>query len=100
VLVSGRMTGVILKYPCVCCGRLTMEEPPGPHQICPICFWEDDAVQLRWPDWSAGANRTSLIEAQQNFQDYGACDERFGAIPWASVQPRCWSPLIIAPSSR
>ncbi|WP_435295813.1 CPCC family cysteine-rich protein [Streptosporangium sp. G11] len=70
------MTGVILKYPCVCCGRLTMAEPPGSYQICPVCFWEDDAVQLRWPNWAAGANKTSLIEAQQHFQDYGACDER------------------------
>ncbi|GAA3469173.1 CPCC family cysteine-rich protein [Nonomuraea roseola] len=67
---------MILKYPCVCCGRLTMEEPPGSHQICPVCFWEDDAVQLRWPDRVAGANRIPLIEAQQHFQDHGACDER------------------------
>nr|WP_078611001.1 MULTISPECIES: CPCC family cysteine-rich protein [Streptomyces] len=65
-----------LKYPCVCCGHLTMEESPGSYEICPVCFWEDDAVQLRWPDWAAGANRTSLIKAQQNFQGYGACDER------------------------
>jgi hypothetical protein len=21
-----------------------------------VCFWEDDGVQLRWPDWSGGAN--------------------------------------------
>ncbi|WP_432187796.1 CPCC family cysteine-rich protein [Streptomyces sp. Tue6028] len=32
--------------------------------------------ELRWPDWPADANRTSLIQAQHNFQDYGACDER------------------------
>ena len=70
------MTDVILKYPCVCCGHLTMEKPPGSYQICPICFWEDDLVQLRWPDSCVAANRTSLIEAHQNFQDYGACDER------------------------
>ncbi|WP_372455686.1 CPCC family cysteine-rich protein [Nonomuraea sediminis] len=30
------MTSVTLKYPCVCCGRLTMQEPPGSYQICPV----------------------------------------------------------------
>ncbi|MFE1411201.1 CPCC family cysteine-rich protein [Streptomyces sp. NPDC058746] len=40
------------------------------------CFWEDDALQLRWPDWAVGANRTSLVQAQQNYQAFGACDER------------------------
>jgi len=64
------------RYPCVCCGHLTMEEPPGSHQICPVCRWEDDAVQLRWPDWPGGANKPSLLTAQQNFQRYGARDER------------------------
>lgn len=73
---SDRMTGVILKYPCVCCGRLTMDEPPGSYQICPVCFWEDDAIQLRWPDYSGGANRPSLIEAQENYHVFGACEER------------------------
>ncbi|MEU9117123.1 CPCC family cysteine-rich protein [Streptomyces sp. NPDC048483] len=70
------MAGVTLKYPCVCCGRLTMDDPPGSYEICPVCFWEDDDLQLRWPDWAVGANRTSLIEAQQNYQAFGACDER------------------------
>ncbi|MGQ4390061.1 CPCC family cysteine-rich protein [Streptomyces sp. SAS_270] len=65
-----------LKYPCVCCGWLTMDEPPGSYQICPLCFWEDDAIQLRWPDYSGGANRPSLIEAQANYQALGACEER------------------------
>ncbi len=65
-----------LKYPCVCCGHLTVDEPPCSYQICPVCGWEDDDVQLRWPDWAAGANRTSLVEAQRNFADFGACDVR------------------------
>ncbi|MGW0659944.1 CPCC family cysteine-rich protein [Streptodolium elevatio] len=60
---------MIVKYPCVCCGRLTMHEQPGSHEICPVCFWEDDAVQLRWPDRAAGANRTALTEAQRDFQN-------------------------------
>ncbi|MFH8387921.1 CPCC family cysteine-rich protein [Kitasatospora sp. NPDC018058] len=32
--------------------------------MCPICFWEDDSVQFRWPFTPGGANRVSLAEAQ------------------------------------
>ncbi|ROP33688.1 cysteine-rich CPCC protein [Couchioplanes caeruleus] len=67
---------MMLTFPCVCCGHLTMVEPPGSYDICPVCFWEDDQVQLRWPDWAGGANRPSLIEAQANFKAFGACEER------------------------
>ncbi|MFG3037438.1 MULTISPECIES: CPCC family cysteine-rich protein [unclassified Streptomyces] len=65
-----------LKYPCVCCGHLTMKGPPTSWGICPVCFWEDDAVQLRWPDCAVPPNGISLIEAQQNYQTFGSCDER------------------------
>lgn len=34
-------------------------------------------MQLRWPDWAGGANRTSLIEAQANFKEFGASEQRF-----------------------
>ena len=64
-------------YPCPCCGHLTMGEPPGSYQICAVCFWEDDAVQLRWPTWAGGANRPDLIDAQQTFIKHGAMEERF-----------------------
>jgi hypothetical protein len=60
------------EYPCPCCGFLVFEEPPGSDDICPICFWEDDISQLRFPEMPVGANRVSLIEAQRNFQNLGA----------------------------
>ncbi|MGN9761914.1 CPCC family cysteine-rich protein [Streptomyces sp. SD31] len=66
-----------LTFPCVCCGHLTLGESPGFYEICPVCFWEGDRVQLRWPNWVGGANRPSLIEAQANFMELGACEERF-----------------------
>ncbi|MFI9322590.1 CPCC family cysteine-rich protein [Kitasatospora aureofaciens] len=61
----------------MCCGHLTLGEPPGSYEICPVCFWEDDRVQLRWPHRAGGANRPSLLEAQANFIQFGASEERF-----------------------
>jgi hypothetical protein len=64
------------RYPCPCCGYLVFEEKPGSYDICPICFWEDDLSQLRWPDSAGGANRPSLIEAQPAFAEIGAIEPR------------------------
>ena len=63
-------------YSCPCCGYLSFDEPPGSYQICSICFWEDDIVQLAFPDLAGGANRCSLIEGQRNFISLGTCEER------------------------
>ncbi len=64
------------KYPCPCCGYLVFVERPGSYDICPICFWEDDLSQLRFPTTS-GANHLSLILAQQNYADEGVCEPGF-----------------------
>ena len=54
------------RYPCVCCGSLTMEEqPPGTYQVCPVCGWEDDKAQYRDPDYAGGANEMSLNQAKE-----------------------------------
>ena len=84
-------------YPCPCCGHLVFREPPGSYSICPICFWEDDNIQLRWPDWPGGANKPSLIESQQNFMAMGAMEYRFagnvrGAAADEPVEDR-WRPV-------
>ncbi|MEU1465047.1 CPCC family cysteine-rich protein [Streptomyces sp. NPDC005727] len=70
------MAVVILAFPCVCCGYLTLGESPGSHEICLVCFWEVDRVQLRWPNWAGGANRPSMLEAQANFMALTACEKR------------------------
>lgn len=62
-------------YPCPCCGHRVLDAMPGSYEICPVCFWEDDGVQFRWPTMDGGANKASLIEAQRNYQDFSACDE-------------------------
>jgi hypothetical protein len=68
--------GMTQEYPCPCCGYLTFGEPPGSYEICPVCFWEDDLIQLRWPTWFGGANKPSLVEAQRTYAAIGACEER------------------------
>lgn len=65
------------RFPCPCCGHLTLHDQPGSYDICHVCFWEEDGVQLRWPDYAGGANRPSLIDSQANFVRYGAMEERF-----------------------
>ncbi|GAA1612615.1 hypothetical protein GCM10009789_78570 [Kribbella sancticallisti] len=85
------------RFPCVCCGHLTMGEPPGSYEICPVCFWEDDLIQLRWATTVRGANRLPLAEAQQNYRAYGACDEHGrqfvrAPLPDEPVEP-AWRPI-------
>jgi hypothetical protein len=62
------------RFPCPCCGYLVFDQGPGSYDICPICFWEDDAVQLEFATNGGGANKASLVEAQQNFATFGACE--------------------------
>lgn len=54
-----------MAIPCPTCGFLTVDEDQyGTYNICPICAWEDDGVQLANPACGGGANGESLIEAQ------------------------------------
>lgn len=61
----------LTRFPCPCCGYLVFRFEPGSHKLCPICAWEDNLVQLRFPLMVGGANRVSLLEAQQNYEKYG-----------------------------
>ncbi|MEM9862380.1 MAG: CPCC family cysteine-rich protein [Myxococcota bacterium] len=54
-----------MKHPCPACGHLVFHEPPGSFEICPVCRWEDDDVQLLNPTYAGGANRRSLVDAQR-----------------------------------
>lgn len=62
--------------PCPCCGHHTLTGR-GDYDLCPVCFWEDDPDQLRWPDSADGVNGKSLIESQQTYLRLGAMDEVF-----------------------
>lgn len=71
------------KYKCKCCGYYTLEDEPldpnlhpGTFEICPVCFWEDDAIQYKNPDYAGGANNVSLNQAKKNFELFGAVEKR------------------------
>jgi hypothetical protein len=67
-----------------------MDEPPGSFQICNVCGWEDDHVQLANPRMRGGANRESLVEAQ------AAALERFPFETQSAdrfERDRSWRPL-------
>ncbi|MBK9585761.1 MAG: CPCC family cysteine-rich protein [Alphaproteobacteria bacterium] len=63
------------KFKCPCCECMTFDEKPdGSFIICPVCFWEDDPVQLKDETFEGGANKVSLKQAKANFKKFGACD--------------------------
>ncbi|MCS5733446.1 CPCC family cysteine-rich protein [Herbiconiux daphne] len=67
-----------MTFACPCCGYLTLSAPAtGTYEICPVCFWEDDAAQSRDPSLVAGANGTNLIDARANFAVFGAVEAQF-----------------------
>lgn len=42
-------------------------------EICPVCFWEDAWGEGPWNN----SNSVSLVEAQENFRDFGACERDY-----------------------
>jgi len=64
-----------MKYKCPCCGYYTFDNrPDGSYDICKVCFWEDDPIQLEDPTYEGGANKVSLIQAKKNYKEFGACE--------------------------
>lgn len=67
-----------IKYQCPCCGCYTYDnQPSGGFAICPVCFWEDDPIQLEDESFKGGANDVCLLDARRKFKLFGACEERF-----------------------
>ena len=66
------------KYTCPCCGHKTLSNNNTLfHEICPVCFWENDPLQNKNPEYSGGANRVCLSKAKENYKKYGAVEEQF-----------------------
>ena len=81
------------KFACLCCGCLTLDER-GVYDICPVCFWEDDAYLIFYEDKieavrvshdvsdedlldiPSGANHgLTLRQGRENYRKFGACEE-------------------------
>jgi hypothetical protein len=60
-----------MKLACPGCGfRTISDEVYGSYEICPVCGWEDDAVQLANPCSDGGANRESLYDCQKLIESW------------------------------
>jgi len=53
------------------------EKLSGTYEICPVCYWEDDAIQNNDFKYIGGANEVSLEQAKSNFKKYGAIESKF-----------------------
>jgi hypothetical protein len=73
---------------------------PGSGQVCPICGWEDNLAQLRFPLMPNVANWVSLKDAQDNYQTCGAAEKRNAGLtrmPFESEgRDEHWRPLDVA----
>jgi len=67
-----------MKHQCPCCDNFTIKNPdPLEHEICPVCFWENDPIQNADPEYDGGANKVSLSKARKNYKKFGASEEKF-----------------------
>lgn len=65
-------------YECPCCECFTLSEgQSNSFDICEVCFWEDDGIQLDDPNCEGGANQVSLNEARINFKRFRASEAAF-----------------------
>ncbi len=85
------------KFPCPCCGYRVFQRQPGNHEKCPICLWEDDLAQLRFPRLPGSANHVSLEQGQQNYAEIGTAERRYrgeGRMPFdEETRESSWRPL-------
>lgn len=58
---------------CPVCDYFTLPNR-GQYEICPICFWEDDGLDVDRLDVVSRPNHLTLREARANFHKIGACD--------------------------
>lgn len=79
------------KYPCPCCGFTVFDQEPGSYDMCPVCEWEDDEVQLRHPGMTGGANGYSLWQEQQRILKHYPPEVREAK---GYVRDRRWRPLM------
>ena len=71
------MKGLInIRFKCDCCGYYTLVEESD--EICPVCGWQEDNVQRRYPDSTGGANyEISLNEAKKSCEKLGVFNPKY-----------------------
>ncbi|MBC7554741.1 MAG: hydrolase [Taibaiella sp.] len=62
------------KFACACCGFFTISEI---HDICDVCYWEEDIYQEEHIFDNGGSNKVCLADAKQNMINFGACEIEF-----------------------
>ena len=45
------------------------------HDVCPVCYWEDDGTDLDRMAEVSSANHISLFDGRHNFNAFGASDQ-------------------------
>lgn len=53
---------------CPVCGKYEFKGE-NDYDVCPVCGWENDVVQLEDPDYDGGANDISLNEARRRWAE-------------------------------
>ncbi len=64
-------------HPCPACGYYMFSALNEQSEICLICGWQNDLVDLQEMYRPMGSNRVSLEDAQKNFIEIGATEPRF-----------------------
>lgn len=64
----------MIKKQCPCCDYFTLDSR-NDYEICPICFWEDDGLEINNLDEISLPNRITLKQWRENFLTYWACDK-------------------------
>ena len=66
---------VVGKYPCPCCGNITLPVPQDEAiaYICPVCWWENDVFILSEDEPSDENHGMTLREARRKVQRFGSC---------------------------
>lgn len=68
-------------HACPCCGYKTLEDgSSGSFEICSVCCWENDNIQVDDSDYEGGANEVSLNQARRNFARFEASDKNFSIL--------------------
>jgi hypothetical protein len=64
-----------MRFPCPCCGNLTLGGPPSTYWTCEVCGWEDHPGTREDVEFVCGTNGVGLRQARENYQRFGASDE-------------------------